>query len=199
VHPVTGRMLTMANQLAMPNGLSLSHDGQAVIVAEFGRARLVKIDIKGDDTGLVSPFTALPGLPDNLTPTKRRTYFVAVPAMIYPERGIFFDELLSRPWLCRLMSWMTYTSRWLLKGTGIGFLSKVGSMVVNPGTRMKFGRSMILEVSERGKIIRSWHGNDRMTGFSEALQYEDFVYLGSFVNEFVGVFKYKNETNANLF
>ena len=67
--PVMKRATTVASGLQFANGVALTADGQAALVAETGRYRIVRIGLRGADEGLVTPVLEnLPGFPDNLRP-----------------------------------------------------------------------------------------------------------------------------------
>ncbi len=109
-HSATGRLLrwrdgeveVLLEGLAFANGVTLTHDGQAVLVAETAAYRIRRLWLDGERAGedevLVDD---LPGFPDNLSTGPSGTVWVAVPS----RRDRTLDLLLPRHPVLRKLVW----------------------------------------------------------------------------------------------
>jgi sugar lactone lactonase YvrE len=110
-HSSTGRLLrwreggdveVLLDGLSFANGVALTHDGDAVIVAETGAYRLTRYWLAGDRAGQHEVLLDnLPGFPDNLSTGPSGTVWVA----IVTTRNPLLDFLLPRPPILRKAAW----------------------------------------------------------------------------------------------
>jgi sugar lactone lactonase YvrE len=109
-HSETGRLLrwrdgeleVVADGLAFANGVALTHDGDAVWVAETGAYRISRIWLGGDRAGQREVLVDnLPAFPDNLSTGPDGTVWAALPS----TRDTALDLLLPRPPALRKVVW----------------------------------------------------------------------------------------------
>lgn len=63
-----GNVQLMLDHLHFANGVSMSVDGNIVLIAETGAARILQVDVNGNESRRSTVFAQnLPGLPDNLS------------------------------------------------------------------------------------------------------------------------------------
>jgi sugar lactone lactonase YvrE len=100
-HSATGRLLrwrdgeveVLLDGLAFANGVTLTHDGQAALVAETAAYRIRRLWLAGERAGQDEVLVDnLPGFPDNLTTGPSGTVWIAVPS----RRDSTLDRLLPR-------------------------------------------------------------------------------------------------------
>lgn len=109
-HSETGRLLrwrdgeveVVADGLAFANGVALTHDGDAVWVAETGAYRISRVWLAGAHAGQREVIVDnLPAFPDNLSTGPDGTVWVALPS----TRDAALDLLLPRPPALRKVVW----------------------------------------------------------------------------------------------
>ncbi|WOL13793.1 protein STRICTOSIDINE SYNTHASE-LIKE 10-like [Canna indica] len=76
--PMTKKVTVLKNNLFVPNGITLSHDGNFLLVAETGTCKVIKHWLKGPKMGTTEVFAELPGYPDNIKRTSSGEYWVAL-------------------------------------------------------------------------------------------------------------------------
>lgn len=100
-HPQTQAVTQILSDLHFANGLALSPDGDALLVCETGRYRVLRHWLHGPKQGTTEPFAEnLPGFPDNITTSPRGVYWVA----LYSPRVPIVDRLARRPFW-RKVAW----------------------------------------------------------------------------------------------
>lgn len=88
--------------LAFANGVTLTHDGEAVLIAETGAYRVIRLWIGGERQDTSEVFIDnLPGFPDNLSTGPTGTVWIAIPS----TRDATLDFLLPRPPALRRAVW----------------------------------------------------------------------------------------------
>jgi sugar lactone lactonase YvrE len=95
--PSSGRTEVVADGLLFPNGLALTPDESALVVAEMGRYRVVRIALAGGDPVVLAD---LPAYPDNLSAVGDGTYWVALPS----PRVAIAERLLPYPRLRQVVA-----------------------------------------------------------------------------------------------
>lgn len=93
--PVSRRTDVVADGLHFPNGVALTHDESAVLVAETSMHRLVRVPLDG---GAPTVLLDLPAYPDNVSAAGDGTYWVALPSL----RLAVAERLLPYPRLRQL-------------------------------------------------------------------------------------------------
>ncbi|SDX91256.1 Sugar lactone lactonase YvrE [Micromonospora pattaloongensis] len=92
--PGSGAVDVLATGLYFPNGVALTPDGSALVVAETSTHRLLRVTLDGAVTELVD----LPAYPDNLSAVGDGTYWVALPSPRLPIE----ERLLPYPFIRQL-------------------------------------------------------------------------------------------------
>jgi sugar lactone lactonase YvrE len=109
-HSCTGRLLrwrdgeveVLLEGLAFANGVALTHDGAAVLVAETAGYRVTRYWLAGERAGTSEVLIEnLPGFPDNLSTGPGGTVWIAMPS----TREATLDLLLPRPPALRRAVW----------------------------------------------------------------------------------------------
>lgn len=92
--PTSRRVALVADGLFFPNGVALTPDEGALLVAETTTHRLLRVPLSGGGPGVVAD---LPAYPDNLSAVGDGTYWVALPSPRVP----IAERLLPHPGLRR--------------------------------------------------------------------------------------------------
>jgi len=99
-HPEHGEPTVHLRDLRYANGVAVTADGQAVLVAETFGYRVTRLWIDGPKRGEVDLFVdALPGMPDNVQADENGQVWVA----LIKERSGLLDALYPHPWLRKVM------------------------------------------------------------------------------------------------
>jgi sugar lactone lactonase YvrE len=126
--PDTGQTEVVASKLYFPNGVALTPDESAVLVAETAAHRLLRVPLGGGDPIELADF---PAYPDNVAPVGDSTYWIALPS---PRLSIL-ERLLPHPNLRRLADMMPHA--------------------VQPQPKRY---AMVALVDGQGKVLRTLHG-----------------------------------------
>jgi sugar lactone lactonase YvrE len=98
--PATGQTTELAGGLVFANGVALTHDESAVLVAETGTYRVLRVERDGPGRGGVTALIdGLPGFPDNITRGRDGRYWIA----LVSPRNPLVDRLASRPALRKVV------------------------------------------------------------------------------------------------
>ncbi|MEP0190489.1 MAG: SMP-30/gluconolactonase/LRE family protein [Erythrobacter sp.] len=133
--PTTQKTSVLAEGLSFANGIAMSSDGAAVLVAETGTYTVHRIALNGPDKGKPVPILSnLPGFPDNITkgpiiPDGTQTYFLGLVGPRVP----MLDDLSASPKLRKIISRIP---DW-----------------VRPEA-MPY--SLVLQFTEEGKVLQTW-------------------------------------------
>ena len=99
-HPEHGEPVVHLRDLRYANGVAVTADGQAVLVAETFGYRITRLWIDGPKRGEVDRFVdALPGMPDNVQTDEQGRVWVA----LIKERSGLLDALYPRPGLRKVL------------------------------------------------------------------------------------------------
>lgn len=169
-HSATGRLLrwrdgeveVLLDGLAFANGVALTHDGDAVLVAETGAYRIVRLWLGGERAGQREVLVDnLPGFPDNLSTGPTGTVWVAMPT----TRESTLDWLLPRNPALRKGVWA------------------LPDALQPDGERLTF----VLGFDAEGQVTHNLQGpGDRMYRVTGVRQLGDQLVLGSLVAGAVG-------------
>jgi len=171
LNPANGVATVVLNDIMVyPNGLELTKDEDAVLIAESGRARILRVGLTPAAWLAVSVFSDnLPALPTNIRRSDRNTYWVSTFIVRSAPGGNNFDKYAPAPnHLKRKQAMMKQTPAALRNIYG------------------KYG--LILELNSQGTPIGSLHDpTGRMTpSVSEAQEFEGILYYGHPTLPYVG-------------
>lgn len=151
-HPESGRTELVADELYFPNGIALTPDGTALLVAETTTHRLLRLAL-ADPTPTV--LVDLPAYPDNLSAVGDGSYWIALPSPRLPV----LERLLPHPHLRRLAA--------LLPDR------------MQPQPR-RYG--LVALVDGEGRVLRTLHGpSGAYRMITGVRQHGDRLWLGSLV------------------
>ncbi|KAF7146904.1 hypothetical protein RHSIM_Rhsim03G0043400 [Rhododendron simsii] len=86
----------LLQNLTFPNGVSLSKDGDFILVADTTNCRILKLWLEpSSKSGMVEVFDWLPGFPDNIKRNHRGEFWVGIQS----KRGKFLKWVLSFPFV----------------------------------------------------------------------------------------------------
>jgi len=202
----TKEVSVVSDGIAFPNGIELMDDGKHLLVNEISNRNLLKINIQTGKKEVL--IRGLPGLPDNIRRTARtdlETYWIAFYQTKAKED--FGDQALDTPYFTKALLRMVHN-------LGIGIL-KLGELsncryLEELGYQFRSGfilyslnkelsEGLIMEVNSKGKILRALqdpHG--KISHLSEVKDVmegsERVLYLGSYVNPFLGRLVLPGET-----
>lgn len=148
--PSTGAAEVVATGLYFPNGVALTPDESALLVAETTTHRLLRIDLSG---GAVTELADLPAYPDNMSGVGDGTYWVALPS----PRLAIEERLLPHPMLRRLVVFLP------------------DRLQPQPA---RYG--LVAQVDSAGTVLRTLHGPaGRYTVITGVRQHGGALWLGS--------------------
>lgn len=154
----------LVRSLAFANGVALAPDESYLLVAETARYRITRVWLTGDRRNIPETFLDnLPGFPDNISPSPRGTYWVA----LYSIRKPMLDFAHPFPFL---------------KDT-------IASLpdVLRPHP-IPYG--LIFEVDGQGRVLRSFHDPDavRFRDVTDVVEHKGVLYLGTLSGSSIGRF-----------
>ncbi|XP_013778705.1 adipocyte plasma membrane-associated protein-like isoform X2 [Limulus polyphemus] len=183
----------VADGLYFSNGIQLTPDKSALLIAEWGNRRILKLPLKGLKKEKPEVFSdKFPGEPDNIRPSSSGGYWVALSTGRNASSLGKLDYLAEYPLVRKIMarfslfasSCLNYVLQiWpspMLKD--LAFKAESFAMIFQ--LIPKYG--LILELNSNGEIIRSMHSPDGSVPFlTEVLELSDSLYVGSFINPFL--------------
>lgn len=197
--PQTKQTEVLFDGIAFANGIQLSPNEDFLLVCESSYNRIMKYFLKGEKQGKLEVFADnLPGLPDNLRLTSRGTYWVAQCSTRLPDHPGFLDRLGDKPLIRKvaarfihlLHSTIGFVSAYIY---GPPFMKELHYKVAHMYKYATFATpeyGLILELGDKGQIIRSFHSPAGAVRFvSEVLEYDNSLYLGSPWHKFLGKVK----------
>lgn len=100
--PETRSVEVVADGLVFANGVTVAPGGEALLVAETARYRILRVPLSGPQQGRATTFVDnLPGSPDNLSTGPDGTVWAAIPSTRVPA----LDRLLPLPGVLRKLVW----------------------------------------------------------------------------------------------
>lgn len=157
------KVLVLLENLFFSNGVALTTDQRAVLVAETYAYRIRRYWLDGPKKGTWDVFAEnLPGFPDNLTSDRRGGYWLALPTV----RKALLDKIHPHPFL---------------KEQLVKLPRALWPKAVPYG--------LVVVFDENGRIPRSLHdpGGKTVRGVTTARPAGDKIYLGSFEEEWLAV------------
>ncbi|KAL1414761.1 hypothetical protein MTO96_007232 [Rhipicephalus appendiculatus] len=195
--PKTGKTTVLMKGLRLPNGVQISHDKKSLLVCELSMHRILRYYLKGPKQGQTDVFVdKLPGMPDNIRPSKRGGYWVAFVAGRSPNDTGVVDYLVPFPFVRKATIRFVY-----LVGTALKTASRAYPMAFMKDWAAQFENGWVLyetmpqyglvvELAADGRILRSFHSpKHKIYMLSEVLEHDGYLYLGSYRNPFLGRIK----------
>lgn len=188
----------LLDRLFFANGVALSPNEDFVVVADFGRGKLIRYFLTGNKADTYSSFVdSLPGSPDNLTPDEKglwATLFFSSE----PDDVIFYQRLTAYPTIRKFITRVLYYSSTMFKRLYVHTqveLFKTFAMTIDSFPTYAFlfpKRSTIVRFNWNGKILAMYHSNDG-SHYTHVLDPNDGkLYLGSFTSDFIARVDRKN-------
>lgn len=196
----SGKQKVLKDKMFFPNGIVLSPEQDFLVVAETATLKLHKIWLQGEKAGKSEIFfEGLPGTPDNLTTNKKGVLATLATATdsSNPSLPILFAPYpIFRRFVCRFFDVLLMPFRFInsiypnyFTNT---FVREFGSM-----DQLKFTfspRKTVVLIDWNGNAVTSYHGSDdTLGGITHALQVDDYLYLGSVTENFIGRVQLKND------
>jgi len=156
--PHSKKVEVIHDELFFPNGITMSHDGAAVLVSEMMTYRVLRIEVNGSAKGESSIFANnLPGFPNNIAHSSGDdSYWLALSA----PRNSEVEGLQANPFLRRI-------------------LMRLPGGLLPPPKPIKYG--FVVELNHGGEIIRSIQDPNGEHAFmlTSVTAYQGSLYLGS--------------------
>jgi len=155
--PHSRKVDVIRDKLFFPNGITMSHDGSAVLVSEMMSYRILRIIINGSQKGKTSIFADnLPGFPNNIIRSSGNSYWLALSAPRNPD----VENLQTNPFIRKI-------------------LMRLPKGLLSHPKPVKYG--FIIKLNHRGEIIRSIQDPSGEHAFmlTSASEYQGNLYLGS--------------------
>lgn len=97
----TGKTRTLLSGLQFANGVTMSPQGDYVLVTETAAYKITRYWLKGEKAGTSDTFVdGLPGFPDNIRTDSRGNYWLAIPSL----RDPLVDSLADKPAVRKAMA-----------------------------------------------------------------------------------------------
>jgi len=160
--PDTKKLELIASELGFANGILLTKDEEELLVVETLGARVSKVTLKGPNKGKKSIFSDnLPGLPDNIS-YNDGIYWIGFATKRVPPFSLI-DFIANKPWLRQVLMWFDLS-------------------------RLVIPYGLVGGISEEGKLVRLLHDQSgELSKISELHPHDEWVFLGSWYNDFLGV------------
>ncbi|GBO29805.1 Adipocyte plasma membrane-associated protein, partial [Araneus ventricosus] len=190
----SGETEVLAKNLNFPNGVQLSEDGKSLLVCEIMNRRILRLYIKGEKKGKLEVFAdALPAEPDNIRPSSSGGYWVGFTSARNSTNPLLPDRFSEYPNLKRFYGRIhTFFFNLLVKLSEFvdnhafrvfAYKLKRGDYILSLFHR----HGIIIEFDKNGQILRSFHSPDgKISDLSEVKEHDGYLYLGSFVNPYLG-------------
>lgn len=200
----TGAINVIAKDLSFANGITLTDDGNHLLVNELNNRRVLKISIKNENTPTVDILIDnLPGFPDNIRRSSRpsETYWLALYEVYSVDHSNINHKILTHhtyliPHLVRLALNLASLTRTLESYVGNIFPLKQVTYILQNGViynKISAHESIggAIEINSQGQVVRSLYSLDSKISFlSEVREVningDKFLFLGSYFNPFLG-------------
>eukprot|EP00918_Siedleckia_nematoides_P027632 GHVU01059557.1.p1 GENE.GHVU01059557.1~~GHVU01059557.1.p1 ORF type:complete len:428 (-),score=40.76 GHVU01059557.1:198-1481(-) len=161
--PKNNQIDIVIDNLAFPNGVQMTHDGQAVLVAEGLLYRIWKYHIRGPKAGQKELFAEnMPGFIDNIRKSKSGGYWLGLAMGRLSNHFAFLDFFAKRPFARKMI-----------------YNAVSPSLIVNYVP--KYG--ILVEIDDNGQIVRSLQDptGKHLNAVSEIEEVDGTLYFGSFM------------------
>lgn len=184
--------------LHFPNGLELTDDKQALLIADTANKRIIKHFIRGPRKGTSDLWAWTPNFPDNIRrgfEKNRETYWVAGCGEDTSDKFDIMSWLHSWPRIRKYFLKNIYLFGWLVETIGSNLIKS--TRVRDFGFAIKTGHSlcrqmcvgmMVLQYNAHGELIRSIHSKEfpqdlvfysQVNEVIDSHNNEHFLYLSS--------------------
>lgn len=189
----TGKSKLLLDNLFFANGVALSPNEDFVIVAETAALRVTRYHLKGTAAGTSDVFVdGLPGTPDNITPDADGLWLPLGTKVSDENPAIWLSASnapLIRKFILRIMHLIEIPIQFIQNSypniytqAALNFVGSFESAAV----LMPKG-CIVVRMNWNGKIVGSLHSNDgSMNALAHVLQVNDYLWLGSYSNNFIG-------------
>lgn len=171
-NPETGKTRVLLTDLQFANGVALTPDQDAVLVAQTGSYNILRYHRTGDQAGEHEVLIGnLPGLPDNIRSNGEDTIWIA----LYAPRNPALDAL--GPW---------------------PFLRKVAFRLPKALQPQPAPHAFVLGMTPEGKITHNlqYQGGDSYHPVTGVAQHENQLYLGSLTQDALAVYELPKEPQS---
>lgn len=183
----------LIDKLYFANGVALSPNEDFVVVSETAASQLRRYYLKGAKAGQSDIFIGkLPGASDNLSPDSEGLWVPLVIAIDSENPGIWQSAAnvpLIRKFIARILA-LTELPFKLIENVYPNFYSRLIVHTIGHFDSISSTtppRATILRIDWNGKIVGSLHGFDKSVhGIAHVLEDNDYLYLGSFANKYLG-------------
>lgn len=186
----TGKSKVLLDKLWFANGVALSPGEDFVVVAESFASRLMRVWLKNGSSEVF--VDGLPGAPDNLSFDDEGIWVPLASAA--DDKHPMLNHLLApyplaRKFLVRLLELIKMPFEFVnsfYPNQLANFVSReFGSMDMI--LFMLPPRRTIVRIDWEGKIMKSYHGNNKSTGtVTHVMELGEFLYLGSVTSDYIG-------------
>ncbi|KAL4587432.1 hypothetical protein LXL04_000303 [Taraxacum kok-saghyz] len=154
------------HNLTFPNGVSLSQDGNFLLVAETTNCRILRFWLKTSKAGTLEVFADLPGYPDNIKRNQNGEFWVAM----YSRKNKILSWIFSKPWIVYVLS----------KVLPIGII-RVSSQIAK-----EKGEGLAVKLGVDGEILETLEDvNGKIWKYaSEVMERDGYLWIGSVETSF---------------
>jgi len=161
--PSTGETQRLMSNLFFANGITLGPNDEYLLVAETGKARILKFQLTGPNRGESTIFANnLPAMPDNLSFNGNDTFWAGMVSL----RDSRIETLSAYPVIRRIMGALPLEWFEALASSSYGF---------------------VLGFDLDGKVVANYQTHDRYSAITSAYQHKDMLYLGSLTTSGVAI------------
>lgn len=176
-NPQTKRVTVLLDNLAFPNGVALSNNGESLLLAETTSCKILRLGLgleNGSTPGSPEVLAELPGFPDNIKMNPKGEYWVG----LHAKRGEFLKWLLSLHWVGNTIVNLPFNA------------VKLTQVIV----RMK-ALGLAVKLDGDGNIVHVLEDRSGKLKFiSEVVEKDGNLWFGSVILPFAGLYKEYNTT-----
>jgi len=204
--PTTKKLHTVIDAVYYPNGIQLSPNEDFLIFSQHILHNVMKYHLKGPKQGQLEVFMDnLPGLPDNIRPSGRGTYWIGLYTPRVPDEPSLWERLdcCSHFQIGQLFVYgflelvvsafdaVKYVAKFYQPFPILDEMqNEVRNFITNSVHHGDYG--LIVEFNMNGEILRTLHSPHGIVNkVSQATEHEGTLYITSPVNNFIGKYKLK--------
>lgn len=192
----TKKHTVLIDELFFANGIALSPNEDFILVSETGASRIRRHYLTGPKARTTDIFVdRLPGSTDNLSADENGLWIPLVSAIDGDHPAIWqsaSNAPLVRKFLIRLLALAELPFR-LIQNIFPNVYCDKAILAIGNFESLAFivpPRTTIVRVNWNGDIVGSLHGLDKsVQHVAHVLQFGDYLYLGSYRNDFIGLAK----------